>query len=647
MEVSYKEYEEVNELSKKGIEIWKEIQYSPTYHVSNLGRIKNTKTGKILSTPVDPTNGYCCANIYKDKKGKTFDVHLLEARAFIPNPENKRLVNHIDTDKTNNRLYNLEWNTDSENMLHAFANGLCENTRKAAKIQQEKLSKLPRTQKQIDTARENIIKINKRPKTEKQLEAARKAINSPACRESANEKHMNRHPPIRLIETGEVFRSQKELAEKLGMNESAICAYLHGRRKNYSDFHFEYVKQATSFLYDYQLDAVNRMRNGCILCGSVGSGKSRTALFYYFKEQGGWIDKDEYTPMNKPKDLYIITPAKKRDSKEWLGELANFALYPDEKGLTRFGNKIVVDSWNNLPKYKDVENAFFLLDEQRLVSYGSWTKTFLQIAKVNNWILLSATPADSFSDLLPVFLANGFYKNKTEFNREHVVFSRYAKFPKIEKYVNTRKLDRLRDRIMVDMDYKHDIQKFNENVYCSYDVGKYKEAIRTRWNPYKEQPIQDAGGLCYVLRRIVNEDQSRQVKLLEIIEDHPKVLIFYNFDYERDILLNLAYPPGTEVAEWSGHRHQPAPVGKKWVYICQYNACEGWELTSTNCVVFYSQNYSYKVVTQAAGRVDRLNTPYNELFYFHLKSRSGIDLAISRALHEKRKFNERRWCKWD
>lgn len=403
----------------------------------------------------------------------------------------------------------------------------------------------------------------------------------------------------------------------------------------------------TSFLYDYQLDAVSRMHNGCILCGSVGSGKSRTALFYYFKENGGWIDKDRYVPMKNPQDLIIITTAKKRDSNEWLGELANFLLYPEEDGKTRFGNRIVIDSWNNIGKYKDITGSFFLLDEQRLVSYGAWTKAFLKIAKTNDWILLSATPGDSYVEYLPVFLANGFFRNKTEFNREHVIYSRYTKYPKIDRYMNTARLDRLRDRILVTMDYQHDICKHDEIVYCSYDKVKYREIMRNRWNPYKEEPIQDAGGLCQVLRRVVNEDDSRQIALLEILEHYKRAIIFYNYNYERDILLNLAYEDGTEVAEWTGHAHQPVPKGDQWVYICQYNSSsEGWNCIRTNCMIFYSQNYSYKMMTQAAGRIDRLNTPYDDLYYYHLKSHAPIDLAISKALKEKKNFNERRFTGW-
>ena len=399
-------------------------------------------------------------------------------------------------------------------------------------------------------------------------------------------------------------------------------------------------------LYDYQVSAIRQMKNGCILCGSVGSGKSRTGLAYYYLLQGGKIDPEKYVPMQQPKDLYIITTAKKRDSLEWERELCIFLMSTNPE-VNYYKNKIVVDSWNNISKYKDVTGAFFLLDEQRLVGNGAWVKSFLKIAKFNNWILLSATPGDSYSDYIPVFLANGFFKNRTEFNREHVVYSRFAKYPKIDRYINTVRLDRLRDRVLVNMNYRHEINMHHEDIYTQYDIQKYKDTMRNRWDPYKNEPIQQASGLCYVLRRIANEDESRQDALMEILEVKPKVIIFYNFDYEREILLDLAYKNAIEVAEWNGHKHQPVPEGDRWMYICQYtSACEGWECIRTDTIVFYSQNYSYKTMTQAAGRIDRLNTPYTDLYYYHLKSRSGIDLAISKALRDKKKFNETRWVKW-
>ena len=401
------------------------------------------------------------------------------------------------------------------------------------------------------------------------------------------------------------------------------------------------------FLYDYQMDAVKKMTNGCILNGGVGSGKSRTGLYYYFKEQGGSINPD-YVPMkHKPKDLYIITTARKRDDLEWEGELVPFLLstHPDQNVF--YGNKVVVDSWNNIKKYSDISGAFFIFDEQRVVGSGAWVKSFLKIARGNDWILLSATPGDTWSDYIPVFIANGFYKNKSEFSREHVVYSRFSKYPKIDRYLNTRRLVRLRDRILVDMDFTRHTIPHHEDVYCRYDISKYKDAIKTRWDPYKNEPIQQASGLCYILRRVVNEDESRQRALLEIFEKHPKMIVFYNFDYELDILKGIYYGDNCEIAEWNGHAHNPIPQSERWVYLVQYTAgCEGWNCVKTDTIVFYSQNYSYKVMEQASGRIDRLNTPFRDLYYYHLKSRSGIDLAISKALKEKKQFNERKFVKW-
>lgn len=400
-------------------------------------------------------------------------------------------------------------------------------------------------------------------------------------------------------------------------------------------------------LYDYQLDAVDRMKNGCILCGGVGSGKSRTSLAYYYKEQGGVLGTKNYIKMKHPKDLYIITTARKRDTLEWEGELAPFLLSKNPE-VNFYKNKVVVDSWNNIKKYKEVYGAFFIFDEQRVVGSGTWVKAFLNIARKNDWILLSATPGDTWQDYIPVFVANGFYRNKTEFTREHVIYSRFTKYPKIDRFVGTGKLIRLRDSILVDMDFKRLTVSHHEDVYCNYDIPKYKEAMRKRWDPYKNEPIQQASGLCYILRRIVNEDESRQVALLELFEKHPKMIIFYNFDYELDILKEIYYGEKVEIAEWNGHKHQPVPDRNRFVYLVQYTAgAEGWNCTRTDTIVFFSQNYSYKVMQQASGRIDRLNTPYTDLYYYHLKSRSGIDLAIGKALREKKQFNERKFTKWD
>lgn len=394
-------------------------------------------------------------------------------------------------------------------------------------------------------------------------------------------------------------------------------------------------------LYDYQRDALRRMKNGCILCGGVGSGKSRTALAYYYIHNDGVLNTDKYVTMNDPpQDLYIITTARKRDTLEWEQEMAPFLLTTHSEERLYY-HTVVVDSWNNVQKYVDVKSAFFIFDEQRVVGSGAWAKSFIKIAKHNDWILLSATPGDTWSDYIPVFIANGFYKNRTEFIREHIVYSRASKFPKIDRYLNTGKLVWLRNSILVNMDFQRQTTSHHEDIYVKYDVTQYKEIMRNRWDIWHDRPIENASEFCYTLRRVVNTDESRMVSVMEIFDKHPRVIIFYNFDYELELLKSAYYGDGVEVAEWNGHKHQPIPESESWVYLVQYTAgAEGWNCIKTDTIIFYSQNYSYKVMAQASGRINRLNTPYSDLYYYHLKSRSGIDLAIAKALDDKKKFNE-------
>ena len=353
-------------------------------------------------------------------------------------------------------------------------------------------------------------------------------------------------------------------------------------------------------LYDYQLESVRNMKNGCVLCGGVGSGKSRTALAYYYICQDGVLNTDNYVTMgDPPKDLYIITTARKRDTKEWEGELSPFLLSTD-KDTNLYSNKVVVDSWNNIKKYDEIKNAFFIFDEQRVVGSGVWVKSFLKIAKHNEWILLSATPGDNWLDYIPIFIANGFYKNKTEFLREHVVYSSFTNFPKIDRYINTGRLIRLRNSILVNMDFKRQTISHHEEIYVPYDIQAYKDVIRNRWDIWDNKPIKNASEFCYVLRRIVNSDEERQQAVIEIVEKRPRAIIFYNFDYELEILKSLYYGEDVEIAEWNGHKHQPIPDCDKWIYLVQYNAgAEGWNCIKTDTIIFYSQNYSYKIIKRS------------------------------------------------
>ncbi len=390
------------------------------------------------------------------------------------------------------------------------------------------------------------------------------------------------------------------------------------------------------------------MKNGCILCGGYGSGKSRTALAYYYVSCGGKIDTKNYVKMTSPKDLYIITTAKKRDDCEWEIEMGPFLLSRDKSAMP-YNISIKVDSWNNVMKYREVRDSFFIFDEQRVTGSGPWVKSFLKIARWNNWILLSATPGDTWLDYIPVFIANGFYKNRTEFIAAHVIKKPYVPYFAIDTskgnngYLNTGRLVRLRKSILVTMDFDRETIPHHETMVCGFDSGMYKEIVRTRWNPWLDEPIDTASGYCYSLRRVVNSSDDRQRIFLEILEEHPRVIVFYNFDYELDILKELGsnFYPRLKIAEWNGHRHEKIPSAKRWLYLVQYAAgAEGWNCVLTDTIVFWSQNYSYKTMVQAQGRIDRMNTPFRDLYYYHLTSKSSIDIAIAKALSMKEKFNE-------
>ena len=392
-------------------------------------------------------------------------------------------------------------------------------------------------------------------------------------------------------------------------------------------------------LYPYQEEVLDKIHNGCILVGGVGSGKSITSLAYYYICQGGKIkNRKLFGGMKNPKDLYIITTAKKRDTLEWEKDMCGFLLSTDET-VNGYSNKVVVDSWNNIKKYKDIKNAFFIFDEQRIVGYGAWTKSFLNISKNNKWILLTATPGDTWSDFIPVFIANGFYKNKTEFARKHIMYKRYSTYPIIERYVDTKILDYYKSKILVEMKYSTPAVIHNIDIPCIFDRTKYVELIKNRFDYDNGNPVESASKLAFLMRKIVNSDDSRLIAVNEILKSKQKVIIFYNFDYELDSIKEF-FKDKVFIAEWNGHKHEKLPTKKSWIYLVQYSSgAEGWNCIETDTIIFFSQTYSYKTLTQSKGRIDRLNSPYKDLYYYHLKSRSSIDIGIAKRLAEKRDFN--------
>ena len=383
-------------------------------------------------------------------------------------------------------------------------------------------------------------------------------------------------------------------------------------------------------LMEHQLDAVAQLKSGSVLYGGVGSGKSATALAYYMKEHCG-------------KDIVVITTAKKRDSLDWEGESAKFGI--SVKRCYSLGGSLTVDSWNNIGKYDDpvYSGYFFIFDEQRVVGSGAWVKSFIRIARRNSWILLSATPGDTWMDYAPVFIANNFYKNLTQFKQEHVVYAPYVKFPKIVRYLNERRLENLRTEVLVEMPYLRHTERILNYLSCGYDQELMRQAVRDRWHVYEDRPIKDVGELFRVMRKISNSDPSRLEMVKLLMKTHPRLVIFYNFDYELEILRTLKSE--VEVAEWNGHKKEKVPpADREWVYLVQYQAgSEGWNCTSTDAMILYSLTYSYKNHVQSMGRIDRLDTKFYDLYYYILTSSAQIDRMILGALRSKKTFNERKF----
>jgi hypothetical protein len=390
-------------------------------------------------------------------------------------------------------------------------------------------------------------------------------------------------------------------------------------------------------LEPHQISAINRMHNGCVLWGDVGTGKSIVAAAYYMK-------------MEADADVYVITTAKKRDSLDWEGEFAKFGV--GRKLGSSLGGVLYTDSWNNIGLYRNVKGAFFIFDEQRVVGSGEWSNVFLTIARNNRWILLSATPGDNWMDYVPVFLANGFYANRTEFKREHVVYNNYARFPKVERYVGINKLAKYRNEVLVEMPYMRTTIRASEIVHVDHDKLLFERVAKDRWHVFENRPIRDVSELFSVMRKVVNSAPSRLEELSKLLQKHSKLIVFYNFDYELELLrklwteerLDSTRIDGLTISEWNGHKHEPIPETDRWVYLVQYAAgSEGWNCIETDAMAFYSLNYSYKMTHQAHGRIDRLNTPFTHLYYYTLMSDSTIDKAIKKALDEKKNFNEKRY----
>ena len=368
-------------------------------------------------------------------------------------------------------------------------------------------------------------------------------------------------------------------------------------------------------LFSHQEEALGRLENGKILVGGVGSGKSLVGA--------AWASSMD-------RDVYVITTARKRDLKEWESEFD--LLGGGQSNLT-------VASWNQIKNYSEVSGAVFIFDEQRLIGNGTWVKSFLRIAKRNKWILLSATPGDTWMDYVPVFIANGYYRNRTEFLDKHVVWDRFAKYPKVSRYVQTDLLEARRRKVVVPMPVDRHTKRNREYLFLPYDKDIYTMVRKTRQDPETGEPLLNAAGVCLALRKVYENPSKRDDYVFDIYQRSRRIVVFDNVDYEREHLLTLKSK--ATVAEWSGHAHESIPNTDEWIYLVQYTAgAEGWNCTLTDTIVFYSLNYSWRILEQSEGRIDRINTPYTNLRYYYLATNSSIDKGILEAIQTKKAFNE-------
>jgi len=169
---------------------WSRIKGYDGYSISSDGRIRNDKTNRIKSTRINK-DGYPVVDLYTNGKRYTERVHRLVATTFIPNPYNKPQVNHLDGNKCNSARDNLEWCTNSENMMHAYTNGFAKPSR------------------------------------------------SMLGRKNPNGGRPGR--AVRIKETGEIFSSITECEKAINGNNRHICDCLSGRQNTHRGYHFEYV----------------------------------------------------------------------------------------------------------------------------------------------------------------------------------------------------------------------------------------------------------------------------------------------------------------------------------------------------------------------------------------------------------------------
>lgn len=196
-------------------EKWKKIKGYPRYSVSNLGRVRNDITGKILKGSHNP-DGYMQVKLTKKKhESKYIRVHRLVAQAFIPNPENKPQVNHIDGIRDNNIVTNLEWVTNKENSIHSWTvlgRTVTDEWRNNIKKSKQHISDDTRKRMSEGQKRRNLIYDN-----------------------NPNAKKVMR------IEDEKIYDTMKEAAEDVGIDYRLISATCHGEQRTAGGYHWCFI----------------------------------------------------------------------------------------------------------------------------------------------------------------------------------------------------------------------------------------------------------------------------------------------------------------------------------------------------------------------------------------------------------------------
>ena len=406
-------------------------------------------------------------------------------------------------------------------------------------------------------------------------------------------------------------------------------------------------------LKPFQENCLERLSTGKVLAADTGAGKSIMSLAWYLSKE---CASDEHSLKSGAKawtlyhgspDLYIITTPKKRDSEEWESDLSKFNLVKGRNSKEMGEVNIFIDSWNNIKKYTEIKNSVFIFDEQRAVGSGTWAKSFVKIAKQNHWIMLSATPGDTWSDWCPLMIAKGYYPNRTAFFNKHAVYNPYVKYREIIRWDNTDELEYYRSKMLVTCRMeKKTTRHFEEVIADCSNKYEVKRAYKERTNPKTGEPFKSASELCAYTRNIINTDPTRSAVGLKIIQMYDRIIIFYTLTDELEGIKWACNKAGRKMYFYNGEIHDQVPTGNNWAYIVQYTAgSEAWNCTTCNAMLFWDLTYSYKQFKQATGRIDRLNTPYSDLYYYAIRSYMPLDLAIRRALREKKDFNSRGFLK--